>query len=115
MKYVPTFESFIAEAKGVKKTEAEKIIFDSPADMAKGIIDYFKQYGYTLDADNDEKSFVDDIKRNLMPTKDNSSTTMDQQLDLFNERGTRLRGAYGLVHLYVEEGKLAVIIRIGKP
>lgn len=117
MRHIPTFESFINEARAVKNTESEKIIFDSPADMAKGIIDYFKQYDYTLDDKYDENWYTDLIKKNFIPTKNNTSTNMNHQLYLTDKKGKQVKGAFGLVNLYVDRDseKLAVIISIGKP
>jgi len=117
MRHIPTFESFINEARAVKNTESEKIIFDSPADMAKGIIDYFKQYDYTLDDKYDENWYSDLIKKNFIPTNKNTSTNMDHQLNLTDKNGKKVKGAFGLVNLYVDRDseKLAVIISIGKP
>jgi hypothetical protein len=117
MRHIPTFESFINEARAVKNTKSEKIIFDSPADMAKGIIDYFKQYDYTLEDKYDENWYSDLIKKNFIPTNKNTSTNMDHQLNLTDENGKKVKGAFGLVNLYVDRDseKLAVIISIGKP
>ncbi len=117
MRHIPTFESFINEARAVKNTESEKIIFDSPADMAKGIIDYFKQYDYTLEDKYDENWYSDLIKKNFIPTNKNTSTNMDHQLNLTDKNGKKVKGAFGLVNLYVDRDseKLAVIISIGKP
>jgi len=117
MRHIPTFESFINEARAVKNTKSEKIIFDSPSDMAKGIIDYFKQYDYTLEDKYDENWYSDLIKKNFIPTNKNTSTNMDHQLNLTDENGKKVKGAFGLVNLYVDRDseKLAVIISIGKP
>jgi hypothetical protein len=117
MRHIPTFESFINEARAVKNTKSEKIIFDNPADMAKGIIDYFKQYDYTLEDKYDENWYSDLIKKNFIPTNKNTSTNMDHQLNLTDENGKKVKGAFGLVNLYVDRDseKLAVIISIGKP
>lgn len=117
MKHIPTFESFINEARAVKNTESEKIIFDSPTDMAKGIIDYFKQYDYTLDDKYDENWYSDLIKKNFIPTKKHADTSMNHQLYLTDKNGKKVKGAFGLVNLYVDRDseKLAIIISIGKP
>ena len=42
---------------------------------------------------------------------------MDHQLNLTDENGKKVKGAFGLVNLYVDRDseKLAVIISIGKP
>jgi hypothetical protein len=42
---------------------------------------------------------------------------MDHQLNLTDKNGKKVKGAFGLVNLYVDRDseKLAVIISIGKP
>jgi len=117
MMYIRTFESFINEAKATKNTESEKIIFETPSDMSKGIIDYFKKYGYELDNKYNVQWYLDLIKKNFIPIKNNISANMNHQLSLTDKNGKQVKGAYGLVNLYIDRDseKLAIIISIGKP